>query len=32
VGICEVGMKSFFALTLYYNAILNNPNTTAEEK
>lgn len=32
VGICAVGMKSFFALTLYYNAILNNPNTTAEEK
>nr|DAR76442.1 MAG TPA: hypothetical protein [Caudoviricetes sp.] len=30
VGICAVGLKSFFAATNYINSVLNNPNSTLE--
>lgn len=32
VGICAVGLKSFFAATNYINYVLNNPNSTLEQK
>lgn len=32
VGIVAVGLKSFFAATNYINSVLNNPNSTIEQK
>ena len=32
VGIVAVGLKSFFAATNYINSVLNNPNSTLEQK
>ncbi|WP_415989786.1 hypothetical protein [Intestinibacter bartlettii] len=32
IAICATGLKSFFALTHMYNTVLNDENTSNEEK